>query len=241
MASTPLDIPLARATGERRLYTWAAVVGLLVVFAGFAPTYYLKSVIGDATELGTMRHIHGVVMTAWFTFFLVQARLVATGNTHIHRKLGVAGIVLAALVFGMGIALAVAAVRAGSTPLGIPPLVFLVLPVGEMVAFAALFTTAIVLRKRSDWHKRLMLLATLAMLTPAMARLPFEFIKIGPPVFFALADLLIIACIAFDSVKNRRVHPAFIAGLAFIVFVQVGRLAISGTEAWAAIAKWLVG
>ena len=128
-----------------------------------------------------------------------------------------------------------------STPAGIPPLIFLVLPLGEMVAFAALFGTAIALRKRSEWHKRLMLLATLAMLAPAMARLPFEFVATGgPPVFFALVDLVIIGFIAIDTIRNRRVHPAFIAGLAFIVFVQVGRLAISGTAAWTGFAKWLV-
>ncbi len=240
MAST-LDAVIGRDTGQRRMYTWAAVVGLLVIFAGFAPTYYLKSVIGESGDLGMMRHLHGFVMTAWFTLFLVQARLVATGRTHIHRKLGAAGIVMAALVIGVSMALAIAAVRAGRTPAGIPPMVFLVLPLGEMIAFGALFGTAIALRKRSDWHKRLMLLATLAMLAPAMARLPFEFVKSGgPPAFFAMVDLVIIAFIAFDTVRNRRLHPAFMAGLAFIVFVQVGRLAISGTAAWMSFAKWLV-
>lgn len=241
MASTPLDVAPRRTSGDRKIYTWAAIVGLLVIFAGFAPTYYLKSVVGDSSDLGVMRHVHGLVMTAWFVLFFVQARLVATGRTHIHRKLGAAGIVLAALVIGMGIATSIAAVRAGSSPVGISPLVFLVLPLGEMVAFAVLVGAAIALRKHSDWHKRLMLLASLAMLAPAMGRLPFEFVsKGGPPAFFALVDLVIIAFIAIDTVKNRRVHPAFIAGLAFIVFVQIGRLALSGTAAWVSFAKWLV-
>lgn len=239
MAST-LDAVIAPAHRPRRMYTGAAIVGLLVVFAGFAPTFYLKGVMGGP-ELDTMRYVHGLVMTAWFVLFFVQARLVATGRTHIHRQLGAAGIVMAALVIGVSMALAIAAVRAGRTPAGIPPLIFLVLPLGEMVAFAALFGTAIALRKRSEWHKRLMLLATLAMLAPAMARLPFEFVASGgPPVFFALVDLVIIGFIAIDTIRNRRVHPAFIAGLAFIVFVQVGRLAISGTAAWTGFAKWLV-
>lgn len=240
MAST-LDAVIGRTSSDRPIYTWAAIVGLLVMFAGFAPTYYLKSVIGSSGDLGMMRHVHGLVMTAWFVLFFVQARLVATGRTHIHRKLGAAGIVLAALVIGVGMATAIAAVRAGATPIGIPPMVFLVLPTGEMLAFASLFAAAIALRKRSDWHKRLMLLATLAMLAPAMARLPFEFVsKGGPPVFFALVDLVIIAFIAFDTIRNRRLHPAFMAGLAFIVFIQIGRLALSGTAAWMSFAKWLV-
>ena len=240
-STTPLDIPIPRPAGERRVYTWAAVVALIVVFAGFAPTYYLKSVYGSP-ELSTIKHVHGIVMTAWFAFFLVQVRLVATGNTMTHRKLGVFGVALALTVLVVGMLTAIASARAGVTPLpSIPPLVFLVMPVGELVIFAVLVTAAIVLRKRSPYHKRLMLLASIALLTPAMARLPFEFVRVGGPLaFFALTDLVILACIAFDTVKNRRLHPAFAAGLAFVIVGQIGRLALSQTAAWMTFAKWLI-
>ena len=241
MATAPLDIPAVRPLGERRVYTWAALVALLVLFAGFAPTYYLKGVYG-APELSTLKHVHGLVMTAWFVFFFVQVRLVATGRTQVHRKLGVAGLVLAAIVVAVGTATAIASARSGSAPIGVPPLVFLVMPLGEMVVFAALFAAAIAMRKTSPYHKRLMLLASISMLTPAMARLPFDFIRTGgPPAFFALTDLVILACIAFDTAKNRRLHPAFAAGLAFVIVGQVGRLVISQTPQWMTFAKWLVG
>jgi len=240
MATTPLDIPPIRSTGERRLYTWAAIVALLAVFAGFARTYYLKSAFG-APDLSTFKHVHGIVMTAWFALFLVQVRLVATGRTAIHRKLGVAGVVLALLVIFVGTELGIASARSGATPAGITPIVFLVLPLGEMVVFAVLVATAIVMRKRAAYHKRLMLLATIAMLAPAMARLPLDFVGAGgPPAFFALTDLVILACIAFDTVKNRRLHPAFGAGFAFVVVMQIGRLALSQTAVWNAFAKWLI-
>jgi hypothetical protein len=181
-------------------------------------------------------------MTAWFALFLVQVRLVATGRTRIHRKLGIVGIVIALMVVTMGVATAIASARSGSAPAGVPPLMFLVLPLGEMVVFAALFTAAIALRNRRDYHKRLMLLATLAMLTPAMARLPFEFIRTGgPPTFFALTDLVIVACIAFDTLRNRRLHPVFLAGLVLVVAGQVGRLLLSRTPEWMIFAQWLVG
>ena len=243
MVSTPMDTLLPRGSGERRLYTWAAAVGLLTMFAGFAPTFYLKGVLGGAPDLDTMRMIHGAVMTTWFTLFLVQARLVAAGRTDIHRKLGTAGIVVAAAVVGMGMALAIASARTGFSPVPeIPALVFLVMPVGEMFVFTVLFAAAIALRKRSDYHKRLMLLASVAMLAPAFARLPTAAIGLsGPPVFFALTDIVILGCIAYDTTKNRRLHPAFLAGLVFIVVVQFGRLALSQTQAWTCFATWLVG
>ena len=110
-----------------------------------------------------------------------------------------------------------------------------------MVVFATLVTAALVLRKKSAYHKRLMLLATLAMLTPAMARLPFEAVRAGGPlVFFALTDLVILGCIAFDTIKNRRLHPAFAAGLAFVIVAQIGRLALSPTSLWMSFAQWVV-
>src|SRR5688572_2302009 len=190
LAATPLDVPLGRAPGERSVYTWGAVIALLFIFAGFAPTYYLKGVYG-APELSALKHVHGLVMTAWFTLFLVQVRLVATGRTAMHRQLGVAGIGVALLVVAVGTATGITAAKLGSAPIGVPPLIFLALPLGEMVVFAVLVTTALLMRKRSAYHKRLMLLASLAMLTPAMARLPFEFVKAGGPLmFFALTDLV---------------------------------------------------
>ena len=59
-------------------------------------------------------------------------------------------------------------------------------------------------------------------------------------MFFALADLLILACVAFDTLRNRRLHPAFMAGFAVVVVGQIGRLAFSQTAAWMSFAKWLV-
>jgi hypothetical protein len=240
--SSSLDIPIPPRPGsERRVYTWGAIAALLVVFAGFAPSYYLKGVFGTP-ELSTLKHLHGVVMTSWFVLFITQVRLVATGRTALHRQLGLLGIVVAVALVSTGTTLGIASARSGVTPIpGVSSLVFLVLPIGEVVAFTCLFATAIAMRKRPAFHKRLMLLATLAMLVPAVARLPFDFVQAGAPLsFFAVADVLIVACIAFDTLKNRRLHPAFLVGFIFLVVTQIGRLAISQTAAWMQFAKWLV-
>ena len=244
MASAPVDaLPTTRARAERPLYTAAALGAALVVLGGFAPSYYLSSIFG-APDLTTLKHVHGVVMTSWFALFLVQARLAATGRIATHRQLGWVGVFVAILVLAVGTALGIASAKAGFTPVpSISPLVFLVMPIGQMVMFALLFAAAVALRKRSDHHKRLMLLASVSMLTPALARLPTAAIGLGggPLVFFALTDLLVLACIAYDTVKNRRLHPAFAAGFVFIVVMQFGRLAFSQTAAWTRIATWLVG
>lgn len=237
-SATTLDVPAIRPAGERRMYTLAAIGAFAIVFAGFAPTFYLKGVFAGP-DLTPLKIVHGVVMSAWFALFLVQVRLVATGNTATHRKLGLAGIALAVIVVTLGMLIGIASARAGATPLpSIPPLAFLIMPVGELVVFTTLFTAAIAMRKRSAWHKRFMLVASLAMLAPALARLPVIGAG-GPPAFFGVIDLALIGCIAFDTARNRRVHPAFLVALGVVIAGQVGRLLLMQTPAWLAVAKWL--
>jgi hypothetical protein len=240
MAATSLDDVVIRKPGERRLYTWGAIAAVLIIFAGFARSYYLKGMFGTP-DLSLLKHAHGFVMTTWFVLFLVQVRLVATGNTRLHRKLGIGGAVVAALVVIVGTATALVGAKNGATP-GPPPLVFLAIPIGDMLVFLGLVSAAILYRKRPEFHKRLMLVASLGILTAAIARIPLDFLQAGGlPAFFAATDLLILAVVAFDTVKNRRLHPAFIAGVLVIVGSQAARFLIAGTPQWLSFARWLVG
>lgn len=225
---------------ERRFYGLAAAVAALIVFAGFARTYYLKGAFG-APELSGLVHGHGVVMTGWIVLFGVQASLVAARRVDLHRRLGIFGAVFAALVVAMGIATAIEGARRGISP-GPPPLVFLAIPLGVILVFGALVAAAIANRRRPDWHKRLMLLATISMLTPAIARLPVDALHAGGILaFMAVTDLLAIACIAWDTARNRRLHPAFLRGAIFLVASQPAMLALAGTEFWMQIARRLAG
>ena len=239
MATATIEAPVLRSARERPLYTVAAMTTLAIVFAGFAPSYYLKSFTSHP-DLSALKHVHGLVMTAWFALFLAQARLVATGRTAIHRKLGVAGAVIAMLVVATGTTLAIASARAGFSPAPkMPPLVFLAIPLGEMVMFSAFFIAAIALRRRSDWHKRLMVLACLGMLAPAFARIVAALGIQGGPLMFLMIDAIAIAFIAYDRKKNGRLHPAFGWGLAALFVGQFGRIAVAHTPAWDSFARWL--
>ena len=241
MASVTVEAAPRKINPERPIYGMAAIVALAIIFAGFAPTYYLKTFTA-APDLSTLKHVHGLVMTAWFALFFAQARLVATGRTAIHRQLGVAGIFMAMLVVATGTTLGIASARAGVSPApNMPPLVFLVMPLGEMVMFSVFFIAAIALRTRSAWHKRLMVLASLGMLAPAFARI-VKATGLPGPAMFGLVDILVIGCVVYDTVKNRRLHPAFGWGLAvFILVGQGGRIALAQSAAWKSCASWLVG
>lgn len=234
------SVASVRPRPDRAIYTWAALVAVLIVFAGFARSYYLKGLFGTPALTGLV-HLHGVVMSLWFALFATQVWLVARGRTGVHRRLGVAGGAIAIAVIAVGTLTAITAARLGHTP-GPPPKVFLAVPLGEMVVFAALVSLGLTYRHRPAAHKRLLLLASLSMLTPAIARLPLDFIRSGGiPVFFALTDLCLVACIAVDTARHRRLHPAFGWGLLFVFVSQGFRLWLSGTPLWDRVATWLVG
>jgi hypothetical protein len=107
-----------------------------------------------------------------------------------------------------------------------------------MVLFAAFITTAFVLRRNKEAHKRLMLLAYVTILVAATARLP-GVLLLGPPAFFGLACLFIVAGVVYDLLSRRRVHPVYVWGGALFVLSVPARLAFSGTAAWRAFAEFL--
>jgi hypothetical protein len=225
---------------DRRLYIWAAVFIPVIVLAGFARTYYLKGFFGASALPGLLVHLHGIVMTSWVVLFITQVSLVATRRVRLHQRLGVFGAILAVLVFLVGILTAIAAAARGASP-GPPALQFLVVPLGDMLVFGILVGAALYFRRRLDVHKRLMLLAAVNLLAPAIARIPLHFIETGGALaFFGLTDLCLLVCVVFDTVRHRRLHPVFLWGMLLIVASQPLRLMLAGTDAWLRFATWLV-
>ena len=232
----------AVVTGRRReriFYIGMAVVAAVTVFAGFARTYFLKSYFGGP-PLMPLLHVHGLVFTSWIVLLLTQTSLVAANRTDIHRRLGIAGGVIAALLVVIGALTAIIRASQGAAPPGGPsPLVFLVIPLFDMLVFSSLAGAGFYFRRRADVHKRLMLLATLSILSAAIARLPFEILKAGPLAFFGLTDLFILAVPLYDLITRRRVHRATAGAALLIVGSQPLRLMIGGTSAWMTFAAWL--
>lgn len=223
----------------RRFYVGMAIAIAITVFAGFSRTYFLKSWYGTP-ELSPVLHVHAVVFTAWVLLFLAQAMLVASGRTYLHRRMGVAGAVLAVLLVIVGTTVAISRAKRGPSPIpGVSPLGFLAIPLFDMVVFAILIGAALYFRHRLEAHKRLMTLGTISLLAAPIARMRFPVLPPGPPTFFGLADLFIVAILVFDLVTRRKVHPATIWGGLLIVISQPVRLVIAGTPAWLAFAGWL--
>jgi len=224
---------------ERLFYIGMVVAIVITVFAGFSRTFYLRPYF-QTQPLIPLLILHGVVFSSWIVLLVTQTTLVATKRTRTHMRLGIAGGLLATLMIVIGTVTAIVRAKGPSPVPGVNPLSFLTIPLGDMLVFASLVGAAFYFRRRADTHKRLMLLATIAILPAAVARLPFAFIQqYGPLAFFGLSDLFIVPCLIYDIVTRRRPHRATVLGGALIVISHPLRLVIGNTHAWLAFATWL--
>lgn len=241
MATLAMSRP--RLQAERRFFTGMAAGLVATTFIGFAPTYYLASYF-DAPPVGPLVHLHGIVYSGWVLLFLTQTGLVAARRVDIHRLVGIAGAGLAVVVVVVGVLVAIESGRLGHGPPGRNQPVFLVYPLANMLMFTALAGTALAMRRRSDYHKRLLLLATMGLVITPLARvsrmlaLPFDPPAIGGML---LSDIFLAALIAFDLARRGRLHPATLWGGGTYLLSQPLRVAVGNTEAWQDFARMLIG
>jgi hypothetical protein len=243
MATAPVRAVERRRSAlrsERRFYVGAAVAVAAIVLTGFARTYYLKGYFHTPALLPII-HLHAVLFSSWVALFITQTWLVSARRTRVHMRLGIAGFVLAVAMIVVGTIAAVTVAKLGHVrPGGPPPLFFLVVPIFDMLVFAVLIAAGFRLRRRPDYHKRVMLVATASLMTAAVGRL-IVLAQGHANVWLALTftSLLVALAAAWDTALHRRLHPAFAwAGALVIVSVPL-RFAVAHTDTWMAFARWL--
>src|SRR5262245_53796234 len=253
----PVALPHASAFAERRtrLFVIASLSLIAIVLIGFAPTLYLRAmfdhppdvlrtiVLGEGgpaveTQLSVAVYLHAVVMTAWFVLLVVQVWLVAAGRTSVHRRLGVAGAVLAVLVVWTGFDVSLA-FPSRLAAIGIKTSAnanFAIwLNFGALVAFSVLVGTALYLRKRSAIHKRLMLVASINIVDPALGRISAfpvlaETSRVVAVLVANLPVLVLLGLlIAHDIKTRRRPHLATVLAILFAIAVRPIALAIGNS------------
>jgi hypothetical protein len=223
-------------SSDRLFFTGMSLAAALTVFAGFAPTYYLRS--SGLPPLTQLVHLHGLVFTAWIFLFLAQTTLVAAHRTDLHRRFGIAGSFLAVVLVVVGVTTATDMLRRGVVFDGIDPRAFFSIPLGDMVVFAILVTAGIAFRRQAETHTRLMLLATITLLTAAVARIAAP-LNGGPLIFFGLTDLFVAAVVGYDFLSRRQLHPATIFGGLLIVVFKPLLMVAAFTPPWLAFADAL--
>jgi hypothetical protein len=232
--TTSISFSGLKVTRERRFFSWMAATIAILVFVGFARTYYLHSFF-DTPKLSTFLHVHGAIMTGWIVLFAAQTFLIASRRVPIHRALGMFGAGYAALVVIMGCAATVLAARRevlAHSQYVSGFLTVLALELTQMLLFASLVASGVWLRNRAGYHKRLMLLATFCILPNPIVRL-FIWAGFGSNIIILSVWASLVAIVVLlDSIRNRTLHPAFGIGagitVAFLYFAYFG----SRTPIW---------
>jgi hypothetical protein len=230
-------------SAEHRFFTGMALAFLASVFVGFARSFYLRPLFpGWPSPPEAFFYVHGAAFTAWVLLLVFQARLVASGRTHVHRKVGVFGAVLASAMVVLGTIGALIAARrpTGFVDVPVPPLQFLAIPLFGIGMFALFVALAVARRRDPQSHKRLMLLASVQLVGAAVARWPLV-PAYGPPAFFGLTDLFVVALAIWDLRTRGRLHPVTLWGGLATIVLQPLQLVVSGTEGWLAFARWATG
>jgi len=221
---------LAHPVERSRLYLGAALAATTVVFAGFAQAYYLR-VLFQKPPLTLLLHAHGLVMTAWCALLLLQTSLVAARRSDLHRRAGVVGVALAVLVVVTAATVTIsAAIRTAHDPRS-DDIFFLGFNAAVLALYSGFFGAGIAFRTRPDVHKRLMSLAALSLLPPAVGRIPLEFLHRDANALIAF-DVLVLAWVAIDTIRFRRLHLALAGGAALMIVVVQAAFFVAASPQW---------
>lgn len=217
---------------------------LFVVVAGFSRTYFVP-MIQKTFVAKPLVHIHATLFSMWIVLTIIQPLLVRSRNTRLHQKIGVAGFLLASsmIIIGCVFAVTVARLDIGTENEQMAK-AFLFIPLTDMLLFSIFIGASYLNRRNPDYHKRLILLATISLLPAAFSRIPL-FIDIATTtnLFVALLimDSFLFVGILYDIIESRRVHPAYIFGGAVLLLVHFSRMFVMETKTWLKISEFIVG
>lgn len=234
---------------RNKFFLYMSSIFLAVALIGFARSYYLRSYFGFP-ELPTHLSVHGAALTAWFVLAFTQPWLIKLCRTDVHRNLGYFGILIAVLVVASGVWTLF--MRDASEIDDFPTRAAGNL--ASLLMFSICFTLGVIYRRKSTVHKRLMLIASIPLLAPALdrfARIPVFYDFFGPllswfpaPTEIAFATLafftLLLSVVINDLISERRVLPGTYWGLISIMIITpAATYAIINSGAWVTFVHWV--
>jgi len=244
--SDAIGRPAAAATflQARFFFVMSLVIAAVVVY-GFSHTINANLIhpVQPAVARPLLLWVHGATFGSWVALFVAQTGLVATRNVHLHKRLGLFGLVLGAAVIVVGVSTTIVMMRFRAlNPSPGDDAAFASVPLNDITAFTVLFATGAALRWRNrEAHRRLMYMATCVLTAAAWGRFPTSILPDG--WFYAGVDALVLIGVARDLVVMRRVHAVYLYGLPVIVAGQAAALALIATRPtwWLAAVHAVVG
>lgn len=226
MATTAMRAPLARP--DDRFFLISAILMTVVLVFGFSASIVLGH---SSFHSPWFVHLHGLIFFGWTMLYLLQTALATTGSVALHRRLGWLALIWIPAMVVMGMTVTVLSIRADRTPFFFTPAYFLILDPLTVLTFAGFAIAAIVMRRRTDWHRRLMFCAMTELTGPGFGRflpLPLVIPYAGWLVFAAIM-LFPLAGILFDRSRFGRVHPAWIWGVGIMAAMHITMTAMAAS------------
>jgi hypothetical protein len=202
---------------SRYFYLCMSLVLAVLVVAGFSRTVN-TSLFHANPPRPLLLWIHGAAFSTWILFFIAQSALVRVRKVSVHRLLGWFGASLAAVMVGLGFTIAVVMTRFDVTVLQQKDVQsFLSIPFEDMIIFGSCIALAICWRKKPEYHRRLVFIASCQLMDAAIGRFDFMFIH---ALFYPALDLLIVLGMARDWVVDGRVHKVYLYALPALIVLQ---------------------
>lgn len=213
LVAQPLALP---STGDEKFFLRSAILMALILVGGFSFHLWM----GRSSFASPLRvHLHAILFMGWVAIYLTQNVLVATDRIRLHRRLGWLAAGWAAAMVVSGFIVTVARVQAGTSPFFFQPLQFLIFDPVAVLTFAGLTAAAVLLRRRTEWHRRLHFCGMTMLLGPGLGRLlPLPLIiPWAWEVLFAVTLLFPLAGMWADFRRSGRVHPAWHWGIGVLI------------------------
>lgn len=218
-----------------------ALLGLGAVLVGFSTTY-IAPMARRSFHAPPIVHVHGLFALSWILLFGVQTFLVRQGATKVHMRLGIAGLPVAFGILVSGFFVGRWTVVRDLPATGQMAFASLAGTFTSLCLFTGLVVWALLLRRRSDWHKRLLLLATITVWWPAWFRWRHLFPGVPRPDFIfglIIADLPILIAAVRDRIRYCAVHPVWLFVGPAVFFEQLFEILNFDNGGWPGLGKWL--
>ena len=240
-AHTPARLTKPGGLIDRYFYFFMSLLIAVTVVYGFSHTVD-KNLFHPAVPRPVVLSFHSAIFSGWVFFFIFQSALVRTHNVRIHRLSGWFGAALAAAIPLVGVSTAITMTRFhfhqlhesdGST--------FVLVPFFDVTCFSIAFWLAFYWRKKPEFHRRLVLIASCALTAAAFGRFPANILP--PVMFYAGVDVLVLLGVARDLLVNHRVHKVYAYALPALIACQfwVMYTIVSNAHWWVNLAKAIVG
>ena len=233
--------------GDRAALIVFVVLAWIVILTGFGSSIDHR-IVTHARPFTVLTYVHTFVFMAWLILFTIQVSLVEQSRIALHRTLGIAGLCLAGLMMIIGPATAIATQQFVFDHHG-HGLPFLIVQLGSMVIFGGMVTAAALWRRHPAIHKRLMVLAMVELMGPAVFRLLIPFVAAWWPkspymmliCAYPVVWLMLLGLVAYDLIRWRRVNAGFAVGVPVHILAHLVFCAIYLAPGWPAVAKAIIG